>query len=69
LQQAELDSLDRAEVIRELQEEFGAEAVRWGFRFFVARGVAEGRRMTAAARGRLRNRDLDGGGGPTGLLK
>jgi hypothetical protein len=55
------DSVDGAEVILEVQEEFGMEAVRWGFRFFLARGAAERRRLAAAARGPLWDRDLDGG--------
>jgi hypothetical protein len=69
LQQARRDSLDWVEMIVELQEEFGTEAVRWACRFLVARGMAEDRRMAEAARGPLWDRDLDGRVKSTVLLE
>jgi hypothetical protein len=44
LQERDPDALDTVEMVVELQKEFGTEAVKWAFRFLVARGVAEGSR-------------------------
>jgi hypothetical protein len=54
------DALERVEVISELREEFGAEAVGWAFRFFHALKVAEERRLAPAKEGPIWDRDLDG---------
>jgi hypothetical protein len=63
------DSLDRVELYLDLEEQFGEEAVQWGFRFYKALKIAEERRLAAAAGGSLWDRDLDGGAEAAGLVK
>ena len=49
-----------AEMIMELQQEFGAEPVKWAFRFLVARGVAQGPPYATSERDPMWDRELDG---------
>jgi hypothetical protein len=53
LRQTEPDSLDWTEMIADLEEEFGEEAVSWGYRFYVALKIAHECRMDAADKRRL----------------
>ena len=69
LERACPDSLERFEVMLELEDEFGTEAVRWAFRFFEALKAAEDRRMAVAGTGPLWDRELDGRAKSTGLLE
>jgi hypothetical protein len=69
MQQAEPDSLDWTELILDLEEGFGKEAARWGYRFYEALKIAHERRRAAEARGPLWDRDLDGGVESTDLPK
>jgi hypothetical protein len=54
------DALDTAELIMELQREFGAEPVKWAFRYMLARGAAQGSRPATRERDPMWDRDLDG---------
>jgi hypothetical protein len=60
MQRRDPDALDTVEMIMKLQEEFGAEPVRWAYRFLVARGVAQSSLSTTGEREPMWDRDLDG---------
>jgi hypothetical protein len=53
------DSLDRVEIVLELREEFGTEAVTWAFRFLEAKRAASDARASLREKAPLWDRDLD----------
>jgi hypothetical protein len=64
------DSLDLIEPYLDLlEEEYGEEAVRWGYRFYEALKVAEERRMAAGDGASLWDRDLDGGDDASNVIR
>jgi hypothetical protein len=60
MQPRNADSLDTLEMIIELEDEYGAEAVRWAAFFLEAREIAAGSRPPAGGGDPMWDRDLDG---------
>jgi hypothetical protein len=59
-QGCDFDSLDTVELVMDLEEEFGAEPVKWAFRFLEARGIVLGSRQPFGEKDPMWDRDLDG---------